>query len=226
MNNVKTNLLLCEDDVNLAIVMSDYLREHEYMVTHVTNGQEGLEAALTNKYDICLMDVLMPQKTGLEVLREIRESGITMPVIIVSQLGSKEDIIAGYQAGCDGYVVKPASMDILTYQIEAILKRIKMEEENQETVFQLGNVTFDAVKQRVGDERLSGRENELLLMLCRKRNQIVERTLILKSLWQVDNYFASRSLSVYINHLRHILSNVPEVRIVAVHGKGYKLIID
>jgi len=221
-----TNILLCEDDINLASVMSEYLRAHNYSVTHTANGQEGLEAAQSKAYDLCLLDVRMPLMSGLDMLRELRACDNNLPVIILSQHGEKEDMLAGYEAGCDDYMLKPVSMDILICKIEAIMRRIRIVEDDQQTVYQLGNISFDSVKQRLGKEHLSGRENDLLLMLCRKSNRVVERSQILKALWQTDNYFASRSLSVYINHLRHMIGNIPNVRIVAIHGKGYKLITE
>jgi len=226
MKNSNTKILLCEDDANLAMIMGDYLREHNYVVTTASNGQDGLETILNQAFDLCLLDLVSPAKNGLDMLRTLRASGIEIPVIILSQYGEKEDILEAYEAGCDEYVIKPMSMDILMSKIQAWLHRCLLEEENQAVVFQLGKVTFDSVKQTLGKQHLSGRENDLLLMLCRKQNHLVERSKILQSLWQVDNYFASRSLSVYINHLRHVLEKVPEVRILAVHGKGYKLVIE
>jgi len=224
--NTCNNILLCEDDMNLSSVLIEYLRANQFAVGHATNGQEGLEAVLTKTYDLCLLDSSLPQKDGISMLQEMRASGINLPVIILSDRGEKEDIIAGYKAGCDDYVTKPFSMDILICKIKAILRRSQMEDANQETLFTIGNVTYDAARQTIGKKRLSTRENDLLLMLCRKSNQLVERSVILKALWQSDNYFSSRSLAVYVNHLRHLMSDIKGARIVAVHGKGYKLIID
>ncbi len=157
---------------------------------------------------------------------ELRESGNQLPIILASERGEKDDIIAGYAAGCDDYVVKPFSMDILICKIKAFLRRSQIDENNTETIFQIGNTTFDSVRQFLGDKRLSSRENDLLLMLCRKQNSLVERSQILKALWRDDNYFTSRSLAVYVNHLRHLMNDVKGARIIAVHGKGYKLVSD
>lgn len=226
MTTTFKNILLCEDDANLASVIIEYLRANDFSVDYATNGQEGLEAALNKTYDLCISDISMPQKDGLSMTAELRESGRQLPIILVSERGEKEDIIAGYKAGCDDYVTKPFSMDILICKIKAFLRRSQIDDNNLETIFTIGDTTFDSVRQLLGDKRLSSRENDLLLMLCRKQNSVVERSQILKALWQADNYFASRSLAVYINHLRHLMNDIKGVRIIAVHGKGYKLVSD
>jgi len=226
MSTYIQHILLCEDDANLASVIMEYLRADGFEIDHAANGEEGLEYLLSKSYDLCLLDVMMPKKDGITMLKELRESGKTLPVIIVSERGEKEDILLGYHTGCDDYVVKPFSMDILICKIRAILHRMQMTQESQESIFQVGNVTFDSIRQTLGEHHLSTRENDLMLMLCRRSNYLVERSQILKSLWQADNYFSSRSLAVYVNHLRHIMANIQGARIIAVHGKGYKLVID
>jgi len=226
MNTKLQNILLCEDDANLASVLIEYLRANQFAVDYATNGQEGLEALLNKNYDLCISDVSMPKKDGISLVREIRESGKHLPFILLFDREDKDEIIAGYTAGCDDYMLKPFSVDILICKIQAFLRRTLFEENDQETIFQIGGTTFDSVRQVLGDKRLSSRENDLLLMLCRKQNSLVERSQILKALWQTDNYFSSRSLAVYINHLRHLFSGHKDVRIIAVHGKGYKLITD
>lgn len=220
----KTNILICEDDINLSSIVADYLRNNDYVVDVAKDGKEGLEKSMNSHYDICLLDIMMPNMNGFDMLQQLRANGREIPVIIVSGRASKEDIINGYKLGCDDYITKPVSMDILIWKIEAILRRVREKNENKLVYFQLGHLHFDSVKQTLGNIHLSSKENDLLLMLCRKRNQLVERNRILKSLWQTDNYFASRSLSVYINHLRNHLQDCPNIKILSVHGKGYKII--
>ena len=220
----KTNILICEDDINLSSIVADYLRNNDYVVDIAKDGKEGLEKCMNSHYDICLLDIMMPIMNGFDMLQQLRANGRELPVIIISGRASKEDIINGYKLGCDDYITKPVSMDILIWKIEAILRRVKEKNENKLVHFQLGNLYFDSVKQTLGDIHLSSRENDLLLILCRKRNQLVERNRILKTLWQTDDYFASRSLSVYINHLRNHLQDCPNIKILSVHGKGYKII--
>lgn len=220
----KTNILICEDDINLSSIVADYLRNNDYVVDIAKDGKEGLEKCMNSHYDICLLDIMMPNMNGFDMLQQLRANGRELPVIIISGRASKEDLINGYKLGCDDYITKPVSMDILIWKIEAILRRVKEKNENKLVHFQLGNLYFDSVKQTLGDVHLSSRENDLLLILCRKRNHLVERNRILKTLWQTDDYFASRSLSVYINHLRNHLQDCPNIKILSVHGKGYKII--
>lgn len=220
------SILLCEDDLNLSTIVVEYLRDLGYIVDKEADGKAGLETLLQGSYDLCISDVLMPEMTGIEMVKELRESGKEIPVILVSEQNDKESIKAGYQAGCNEYVTKPFSMDILACKIQAWLRHMRQTLDNTETTFQLGSLTFDSVHQTLNGTRISSRENELLLMLCRKQGQMVERSHILKTLWGTDNYFASRSLSVYINHLRHYLSADKRIRIIVVHGKGYKIVID
>jgi DNA-binding response OmpR family regulator len=143
----------------------------------------------------------------------------------VSAKNDREDIIKGYNLGCDDYVTKPYSMDILICKIEAVLRRYHASDNVNEMEFDLNGLHFDAVRQTLGEVRLSSRENELLLTLCQNMGKMVERSRILTSLWGEDTYFNSRSLSVYINHLRNYIGKDSSVKILSVHGKGYKLVI-
>jgi len=226
MNDYKQHILLCEEDTNLAAVVAEYLRSEGFIVDQAANGNEGWELIQSAGYDLCITDAAMPEKDGISLLHDLRAGGIKLPVILVWEREDKDDILEGYHQGGDDYVTKPYSMDILICKIHAILRRLQQADDNQDSVFQIGEVTFDSDRQLLGDQRLSTRENDLLLMLCRKPNHLVERGHILKALWQVDNYFSTRSLAVYINHLRHKLHDIPNAKIIAVHGKGYKLLID
>ena len=127
--------------------------------------------------------------------------------------------------GCDDYVTKPFSMDILICKTEAILRRSRATDALQTVQFNLNGRRYDSVRQTLGDKKLSTRENDLLLLLCQNKGKMVDRNRILTSIWGSDTYFNSRSLSVYINHLRNYLGKDSEVKILSVHGKGYKLVI-
>ena len=219
-----TKLLIVDDDVNICGMLKLYFENEGYKVKTANDGIEGLSCFKIYEPDLVLLDIMMPNMNGFDMLQQLRANGRELPVIIISGRASKEDIINGYKLGCDDYITKPVSMDILIWKIEAVLRRVKEKNENKLVHFQLGNLYFDSVKQTLGDIHLSSRENDLLLILCRKRNQLVERNRILKTLWQTDDYFASRSLSVYINHLRNHLQDCPNIKILSVHGKGYKII--
>ena len=220
----KNHILLVEDDLNLSTVLADYLQSKEYQVTTAANGQEAWELLSNKHFDIMLTDISMPKKNGWQLMKSVRESGMLIPIIVLSAKTDREDIIRGYQLGCDDYLTKPFSMDILICKIEAILRRYRMAKQSDEMEFDLNGLHFDAVRQTLGDKRLSSRENELLLMLCQNMDKTVERSRILMTLWGSDTYFNSRSLSVYVNHLRNYIGKDNVVKILSVHGKGYKLV--
>lgn len=220
----KIRILLCEDDITLGSLLADYLRRMDFEVDHCPNGEEGIEHFQKQHYDLCLLDINMPQMNGFEMLQTIRAMGSEVPVIILTERKANEDIIRSYELGCDEFLNKPCPMDILLCKIRAIMRRCMLHKKNTETEFNLGNgIMFDSVRQTLNGEHLSSRENDLLLILCRHLNETVDRNLILRKLWSQESYFASRSLCVYVNHLRKRLSGTNR-RILGVHGKGYRLI--
>lgn len=220
----KVRILLCEDDVALGSLLADFLRRLDFEVELCNNGEEGLKRFQKQPFDICLLDINMPQMNGLEMLEEIRKTGNEVPVIFLTERRATEDIIRAYNLGCDDYLIKPCPMDILLCKIKAIMRRCHLTKKNSEVEFDLGNgVHFDSVRQLLGDEHLAARESEVLLILCRNLNEMVERNVILRTIWSQDSYFASRSLSVYINHLRKHLAGTRR-QIIGMHGKGYKLV--
>lgn len=218
------HILLAEDDVNLSTVLADYLRSRDFQVTTAADGQEAWETLSKKHFDVLLTNISMPKMNGWQLIKAVRDSNQQLPIIIISAKTDREDIIRGYQLGCDDYLTKPFSMDILICKIEAILRRYRMGNQTNEMEFDLSGLHFDAVRQTLGDRRLSSRENELLLMLCQNMDKTVERSRILMSLWGSDTYFNSRSLSVYVNHLRNYIGKDNLIKILSVHGKGYKLV--
>lgn len=218
------HILLAEDDVNLSTVLADYLRSRDFQVTTAADGQEAWETLSKKHFDVLLTNISMPKMNGWQLIKAVRDSNQQLPIIIISAKTDREDIIRGYQLGCDDYLTKPFSMDILICKIEAILRRYRMGNQTNEMEFDLNGLHFDAVRQTLGDRRLSSRENELLLMLCQNMDKTVERSRILMTLWGSDTYFNSRSLSVYVNHLRNYIGKDNLIKILSIHGKGYKLV--
>lgn len=231
MESNKALILLCEDDTNYGQLLADILRGKGYEVVLKTNGVEAWQTFQQNKFDFGIFDVMMPLKTGLELAHEIRQTGSDMPFLFLSQKQSVEDILKGYAEGADDYVVKPCKTDILICKIEAILKRYRRQVLENKTEFEIGSLKFDAVHQVLlapnGQKvRLSSRENDLLKMLAQNLGFLVDRNVILKQIWHNDSYFCSRSLSVYINHLRNHLALDQRIKIMSVHGKGYKMVVE
>ncbi len=202
------------------------LKKAGYSVDCVTDGDAALKLLSGSHFDFCLLDVMLPGLTGLDVLRQLREMGKDLPVVIVSSRTAEEDILAGYDAGCDDYVCKPFSMDVLLCKLEVLSRLGQRSAEEAKTNFQIGSLRFDSVRQTLNGKHLSSKENDVLLLLCRNRNRLVDRSQILKVAWSTDDYFAARSLAVYVNHLRNYLKTEQDVKIMSVHGKGYKLVLN
>ena len=224
MKTIQTNILLVEDDASLKTVLADYLRSKDYTVETASNGKEAWELVLIKHYDLIISDIMMPKMNGFELLKLIRTQYLDLPVIMLTAKTDRDDIIHAYDLGCDDYVTKPFSMDVLICKIEAVLRRFRLTKESEQIEWHLGELVFDSTRQQLGDQHLSSRENDLLKMLCQSMGQLVDRNRILMSIWGEDTYFNARSLSVYINHLRKYMGEESPIRIMSVHGKGYKLV--
>ena len=223
MNPTQTSVLIADGDVNLSTVLADYLRSISFTVDVTNNAETTLDAIKRKKYDICLTELSFADGSGFEIMKTLRDSNNTLPLVVLSTRTGRDDIIRALELGGDDYITKPFSMDILILRIRAILRRYHAGESKPETVFDINGRVFDSVHQTFDGKHMSSRESDLLLLLCRNLNQLVERHVILSALWKTEDYFSSRSLSVYVNHLRGFL-NETGYRIIGVHGKGYKMV--
>jgi two-component system, OmpR family, response regulator len=224
-----TRILLAEDDSNLGILLRDYLTAKNYQTKLFINGNLALEAFAVESFGLCILDIMMPEMDGLTLAKEIRHTNPEIPIIFLTAKNQKDDIIEGFKSGADDYITKPFSMEELLYRIEAILRRTTSQNINKkEDLYVIGGYTFDPLKQILafGDQtiKLTTKESELLEMLCHHGNNILERNFALKTIWIDDNYFNARSMDVYITRLRKYLKKDPSVKILNVHGRGYKLI--
>jgi DNA-binding response OmpR family regulator len=154
---MQTNILLVEDDASLNTVLADYLRSKEYIVETAGNGKEAWDLIMTKHYDLILTDITMPKMNGFELLKLIRSKYSNLPVVMLTARTDRDDTIQAYQLGCDDYVNKPFSMDILICKIEAILRRCRINELSTQTEWQLGEKRFDSVRQLIGEQHLSSR---------------------------------------------------------------------
>lgn len=227
MNSIK--ILLAEDDSNLGNLLRNYLAAKNYATSLFINGILALEAFSKESFSLCILDIMMPEMDGLTLAREIRLSNPQIPIIFLTAKNQKEDILEGFKSGADDYITKPFSMEELLYRIEAILRRTSGTSVNKkEDSYTIGSYSFDPLKQLLvfNDQatKLTTKESELLELLCRHGNEILERNYALKTIWIDDNYFNARSMDVYITRLRKYLRKDPAVNILNVHGKGYKLI--
>lgn len=225
----KLHILLCEDEESLGMLLREYLEAKGYEAELFLDGEAGYRAFMKKKFDMCLLDVMMPKMDGFALAKEIRLVNTEIPIIFLTAKNLKEDILEGFKLGADDYLTKPFSMDELVYRMEAILRRVKSKEQKNLTRFQLGKFTFDTQRQILifGKEqtRLTTKESELLTLLCIHTNDVLERDLALKTIWMDDNYFNARSMDVYITKLRKLLKDDPDIKINNVHGRGYRLIV-
>ncbi len=224
-----TKVLLAEDDNNLGILLKNYLSAKGFETTLMVNGKQAFEEFQKKQYELCILDIMMPEMDGLTLAAEIRKVSPMVPVIFLTAKSQKEDVLEGFRTGADDYLTKPFSMEELLYRIQAILKRMAGSNNlKKEQSYTIGKYSFDPLKQLLSGEggsvKLTTKESELLELLCRNRNEILERNFALKSIWIDDNYFNARSMDVYITRLRKYLKKDPSVKILNVHGRGYKLL--
>jgi len=229
MEGRKYKVLLCEDDTNLGMVLKNYLELNDYDVILERDGRLGLAAFQREKFDICLLDVMMPNMDGFTLAEEIRDVDPDMPLFFLSAKTMKEDIVAGYKLGADDYITKPFDSEVLLLKIKAILKRNEEENRINENIeFDLGSYHFNPKLRELSHngimQTLSPKENELLKMLAEHKNDLLAREQALKKIWGSDTYFNGRSMDVYIAKLRKYLKDDPNIEIVNIHGNGFRLV--
>lgn len=222
-------ILLAEDDTNLGSLLRNYLDAKNYETTLFMTGRLALEEFSNGLFDLCILDIMMPEMDGLALAKAVRSIDPDIPIIFLTAKNQEEDIIEGFKTGADDYITKPFNMEELLYRIEAIFRRtispvnVKGEELNS-----IGEYIFDNRRQlltfREQQISLTTKESELLDLLFRHKNEILERNYALKSIWIDDNYFNARSMDVYITRLRKYLKKDPAVKILNIHGRGYRLI--
>ena len=221
-------ILLCEDDENLGMLLREYLQAKGYEAVLCPDGEAGYREFQKTKFDICVLDVMMPKKDGFSLAQDIRQQNAELPIIFLTAKTLKEDILEGFKIGADDYITKPFSMEELVMRIEAILRRVKGKKTRENTIYHIGRFTFDTQKQllSIGDKqtKLTTKENELLALLCAHANEILQRDYALKTIWIDDNYFNARSMDVYMTKLRKHLKDDDQIEIINIHGRGYKLI--
>jgi DNA-binding response OmpR family regulator len=229
IRKLKGTILLVEDDKNLGFVITDFLGISGYKVQHAEDGVSGLETFRNGKFDLCILDIMMPFKDGFTLAEEIRLIDKNVPIIFLTAKTMKEDKIRGFKLGADDYITKPFSTEELSLRIEAIIRRTRQSliATDQGIIFQIGKYTFNYSNQVLigfGQERrLTKKEAEVLRLLCINKNKILRREIALKMIWGEDDYFMGRSMDVYITKLRKFLENDPSVNITNIHRTGFML---
>ena len=229
MEGKKYKILLCEDDQNLGMVLKNYLELNDYDVILERDGRLGLAAFQREKFDICLLDVMMPNMDGFTLAEEVRDIDPDVPLFFLSAKTMKDDIIQGYKLGADDYITKPFDSEVLLHKIKAILKRNEeLNRESENIQFDMGKYHFNPKLRELivngKTQTLSPKENELLKMLAEHKNDLLPRERALKKIWGSDTYFNGRSMDVYIAKLRKYLREDTEIEIVNIHGNGFRLV--
>jgi two-component system, OmpR family, response regulator len=225
----KIKVLLAEDDENLGSLLREYLQAKSFDTHWVTDGDKAFKNFEKNKYDICILDIMMPVKDGFTLAKEIRMLNREVPIIFLTAKSMKEDVFEGFSIGADDYITKPFSMEELLYRMQAVLRRTKGDVNKKQEIYNVGKYRFDTNKHLLifedKEQKLTTKESELLRLLCNNANQVLERNFALRTIWIDDNYFNARSMDVYITKLRKYLKEDPSIEIMNIHGTGYKLIM-
>jgi two-component system, OmpR family, response regulator VicR len=225
----KFKLLLVEDDPNLGEILREYLEIKGYKTTLCRDGYEGLQVFRKYRFDLCILDIMMPKKDGFTLAMEIRQIDEKVPFIFLTAKAMKEDTLEGLRIGADDYITKPFSMEELLLRLKAILKRVyHKNRENQPAIFNFGKFTFDTESHLLQWDqqsvKLTTKEAGLLKLLCQNKNQTLDRSEALKIIWREDTYFNARSMDVYITKLRKYLKDDENIQILTLHGQGFKLV--
>lgn len=227
---MKPLLLYVEDDVNLSFVTRDNLELAHFHVVHCTNGIDAWQCFEQQPFDLCILDVMMPQCDGFTLARQIRQVDANIPVLFLSARADKDDRLQGLRLGADDYLTKPFSIEELILKINVFLRRSKPTVSAPASSvplvgtyqFNFQNLTLEKEGQL---QTLTYREAEVLRYLISHPNTLIRRDEILKAIWGDDDYFMGRSLDVFISRLRKRLSQDPAIRIENLHGIGFRILL-
>ena len=224
---MKAKILYVEDDDSLSFITKDQLEMESYDVTHSANGKDAWSIFKKGEFDLCLLDVMLPQMDGFELAKKIRAVSKHVPIIFLTAKSMVEDKMEGFLLGGDDYVTKPYSFEELKMRIEVFLRRRKIIEEAPKEAIVIGKYNFDYANLDLSingtSKGLTQREADILYYLAARPNQVIRRSDILEDIWGKDDYFYGRSLDVFISRLRKYLNEDPDITIENVHSVGFKL---
>ena len=227
----KPKILLVEDDVNFGAVMRDYLAMNGYQVELCVDGNKGWNRFSNDTFDLCILDVMMPERDGFSLAEDIRKVNPSVPLIFLTAKTMKEDVLKGYSIGADDYVNKPFDPEILLQKLKVLVRRAggTIASDSLREEFEIGRFHFNHRLRELRNhdqvQKLSPRESELLQLLCTYMNDVLPREVALKKIWNEDNYFTARSMDVFMTRIRKILKADPDIEIVNVHGNGFRMLV-
>ena len=222
------NILVVEDDKNAGYLLVENLRASDYKVVLAEDGDKGYEAFEKGSFDICILDIMLPRRDGLSLANAIKKINPNMPIIFLTARTLSSDIIEGFKTGCDDYITKPYNIDELLWRIKAVLRRrSNVDIKKVEEVFEAPNFSFKYSDRNLSVNSivfsLSTKEADILKCLVDNLSQIVSRDTIMKNVWGNNDYFTSKSLDVYLTKIRKYLSEADNIKLINIHGHGYKL---
>ena len=232
MKKFNAHILVVDDDDGIRDLVKQYLNQNNFLVSTSNSAEDAYEKIKVIKFDLIILDIMMPGKTGLQFLKEIRQNS-RVPILMLTAMSSPENRLDGLEGGADDYMTKPFDSEVLLAKIKATLNRNKKSfiPDNNIFEFDFSDFNFNS-KLRIltykdGDLiKLSPKENQLLRLLVLHINDLLPRETALNKIWRDDNYFTSRSMDVYIAKLRKQLQKDPNVSINNIHGEGFRLIVE
>lgn len=222
----RPHLLLVEDNETLGYVLKEYLEMKGYQLTLAKDGRQGLLFFKKEAYDLCILDIMMPEMDGFTLAEELRHLDPRVPLIFLSAKSLKVDKLKGFNLGADDYIVKPVEEEELVARIKAVLKR-SVASADQPILYQIGVYQFDYSNQKLiyqgVEQQLTEREAQLLRLLCQYKGRLLARRHVLKDIWNNNDYFTRRSMDVFISRLRKYLEKDDKIKITNVYGSGFIL---
>lgn len=228
MNNLP-KILLAEDELALGNIIAESLETSGFLVTHVTDGKEALRLLHTNNYDLALLDVMMPGMDGFAIAQELRLANYQLPILFLTSKTLPEDVVTGFESGGNDYLKKPFSMMELVVRIKGLLGTNRLQAGSlQRKPVTIGSYHFDPTRQQLiiyaDTYQLTARENDILWLLYRQKQNLLTKQELLNTIWGDDNFFNARTLDVFITRLRKLLKQDPRIQIINIRGAGYKLV--
>jgi len=224
---MKPHILYVEDDESLSFVTQDNLELQGYEITHHTNGAEAIDAFKNNDFDLCILDVMLPDVDGFTIAKEIRQYDKQTPILFLTAKSLKDDRLQGLRLGADDYITKPFSIEELILKVEIFLRRSQVSQTNKPERLVIGHFELDypnlALVHEQEQRQLTQKEADLLKLFAENINQVLKRSDILEQIWGEDDYFLGRSLDVFISRLRKYLRTDDSLKIENIHGVGFRL---
>ena len=225
----KYSILLVEDDTSLGYLLSEYLKMKDFSIVWVKNGKDALTTLLQQSFDLCILDVMMPDMDGFKLAEKMKQHNIKIPFLFLTARSLKIDVLKGFSLGAIDYIRKPIDEEELVVRLNNLLGILKETSPNKEEIYKIGKYNFlpQNYELKIFDEKkqLTKRESELLLYLLKNKNNISQHKDILDTLWGKNDYFNRKSLNVFITRLRKYLSKDNSIKIDNIHNQGFILTI-